>query len=210
MNDELYALRKNLKKKNNLKNNKPKKLNKYFKPFMYKLLISTALVLTVLITTKTSSRVKAIIKQNVYDKNFSFATVNNLYTKYFGSALPFKDLKIFNNDVAPTFNETLAFQEANKYLDGVKLTVEENYLIPIQESGLVVFKGEKDGYGNIVIIQQVNGVDMWYCNVQNENVNLYDYVEKGNLLGEAKGKEIYVVYQKDGKYIDYKEYIKES
>ena len=51
---------------------------------------------------------------------------------------------------------------------------------------------------------------MWYCNVQNENVNLYDYVEKGNLLGEAKGKEIYIVYQKDGKYIDYKEYIKES
>ena len=163
-----------------------------------------------MITTKTSDKAKAVIKQNVYDKNFSFATINKLYTKYFGAALPFKDLKIFKEEVKPTFNEKLAFQEANKYLDGVKLTVEENYLIPIQESGLVVFSGEKEGYGNIIIIQQVNGIDMWYGNVQNVNVNLYDYVEKGAFLGEAKGTEIYLVYQKDGKYLDYKEYIKES
>ena len=210
MNDELYTLSKSLKKKNNLKKKNIKKTNKYLKSFVYKLLISIVLVLTILITTKTSDKAKALIKQNVYDKNFSFATINNLYTKYFGSALPFKDLKIFKQEVTPTFNEELAFQETSKYLDGVKLAVDDNYLIPIQESGLVVFSGEKEGYGNIIIIQQVNGVDMWYCNVKNVNVNLYDYVEKGDFLGEANGKEIYLVYQKDGKYLDYKEYIKES
>ena len=95
MNDELYTLRKSLKKKNNLKTTKIPKQNKFLKSFMYKLLISIVLVLVVLITIKTSDKLKAIIKQNVYDKNFSFATINELYTKYFGSALPFKDLKIF-------------------------------------------------------------------------------------------------------------------
>ena len=206
MNKDIVQVKNRLKKS---KKNSIKK-NKYFKSFMYKLLITTVLVLAVLILTKSSDKFKAIIKQNVYDKNFSFAKVNDIYTKYLGSALPFKDLKIFKEEVTPTFDEKLKYTEASKYNDGVKLTVENNYLVPIQESGLVVFSGEKDGYGNIVIIQQVDGVDMWYGNIDNVNVNLYDYVEKGSLLGEAKGNSLYLVYQKDGKYLDYKEYIKES
>ena len=206
MNKNIIQVRNRLK---NNKNNQIKK-NKYLKSFIYKLLITTTLVLAVLILTKSSDKFKAIIKQNVYDKNFSFAKVNDIYTKYLGSALPFKDLKIFKEEVTPTFDEKLKYTEANKYNDGVKLTVEKNYLVPIQESGLVVFLGEKDGYGNIVIIQQVDGVDMWYGNIENINVNLYDYVEKGSLLGETKDNSLYLVYQKDGKYLDYKEYIKES
>ena len=51
---------------------------------------------------------------------------------------------------------------------------------------------------------------MWYGNLDNVNVNLYDYVEKGSLLGEVKDTNLYLVYQKDGKYVDYKEYIEES
>ena len=184
--------------------------NKYIKPFIYKFLITAVLVLGVLVVTKSSDKYKAIIKQDVFEKNFSFAMVNDLYTKYFGSILPFKDVKIFKEEVKTTFNEKLTYSEANKYLDGVKLTVEENYLVPIQESGIVVFQGEKEGYGNIVIIQQTNGIDLWYGNLDNINVKLYDYVEKGKLLGEVKGKELYLVNQKDGEYLDYKEYIEKT
>ena len=208
MNRNINVVRNKLKKKNNISN--AHKKNKYFKLFIYKLLITTSIVLVVLILTKSSDKFKAIIKQNVYDKNFSFAKVNEVYTKYLGSALPFKDLKIFKEEVKPTFDEKLKYSEESEYNDGVKLTVEDNYLVPIQESGLVVFTGVKEGYGNIVIIQQIDGVDLWYGNIDNVNVNLYDYVEKGNLLGEVKGNTLYLVYQKDGKYIDYKEYIKKS
>ena len=211
MNEELYRVVHKLKKqeKNQKKKSNTKKGN-FVKSTIYKSLITTILVLSVLIITKSSDKFKAIIKQNVYDKNFSFAKVNDVYTKYLGSALPFKDIKIFKEETKTTFDEKLKFTESNKYLDGVKLTVEQSYLVPIQESGLVVFTGEKEGYGNIVIIQQVNGVDMWYGNLSNVNVNLYDYVEKGDLLGEVKDTNLYLVYQKDGKYIDYKEYIEES
>lgn len=208
MNNELYNAVNRLKNKNK----KQPKLNKikYIKTTIYKSLITIVLVLIILIITKSSDGFKAIIKQNVFDKNFSFAKVNDMYTKYLGSALPFKDLKIFKEETQTTFDEKLSYIETNKYLDGVKLTVEQNYLVPIQESGLVVFSGEKEGYGNIIIIQQVNGIDMWYGNLQNVSVNLYDYVEKGTLLGETIDTNLYLVYQKDGKYLDYKEYIEEN
>lgn len=204
--DEIRNRIKNKSKHSKIKLSK----TKFIKPMIYKFLITMVFVLGVLVITKTSDKYKAIIKQNVYDKNFSFAVVNDLYTKYLGSALPFKDLKIFKEEVKTTFNENLIYTEANKYLDGVKLTVDDKYLVPIQESGMVVFQGEKEGYGNIVIIQQTNGIDLWYGNLENINVKLYDYVEKGKLLGETKDDKLYLVYQKDGKYLDYKEYIEKT
>lgn len=212
--DDINAVRNKIKNKSKRKNSNSNtsiiKRKKLLKSIMYKFLITVIIVLGVLVLTKTNDKYKAFIKQNVYEKNFSFASINNLYSKYLGSILPFKDVKLFKDETKTTFNEKLEYSESSKYLDGVKLNVEKNYLIPIQESGMVVFEGEKEGYGNIVIIQQINGVDLWYGNLQNINVNLYDYVEKGKLLGETKDTELYLVYQKDGKYIDYKEYIKET
>ena len=105
------------------------------------------------------------------------------------------------------FNEKLTYKEQSLYKDGVKLTVEDNYLVPIIESGIVVFMGEKEEYGQTVIVQQVNGIDVWYSNVDTSNISLYQYLTKGNLLGEAKSNYIYMVFQKDGKFLDYKEYI---
>ena len=67
--------------------------------------------------------------------------------------------------------------------------------------------GEKEGYGNTVIIEQVNGIDVWYANIKSNDIKMYDYIEKGNLIGEANGKKLYMVFQKQGVYLDYKEYI---
>ena len=43
----------------------------------------------------------------------------------------------------------------------------------------------------------------------NTSINnaLYDYIEKGKLIGEVKGKKLYMVFSKDGKYLNYKDYI---
>ena len=38
-------------------------------------------------------------------------------------------------------------------------------------------------------------------------MKLYDYIEKGSLIGEAKDEKIYLVFSKEGKYLDYKKYI---
>ena len=73
-------------------------------------------------------------------------------------------------------------------------------------SGIVVFIGEKEHYNNTIIIQGIDGVDIWYGNVTNVSVNLYDYVEKNTLLGSAMEDHIYFVLQKEGQYLDYEEY----
>ena len=67
----------------------------------------------------------------------------------------------------------------NISLDGNKFIVEKQYLMPILQSGMVVFVGEKEGYGNTIIVQQVDGVDVWYSNITS-NVKLYDYIEKNS------------------------------
>ena len=89
----------------------------------------------------------------------------------------------------------------------VKLKVDKNYLVPILESGIVVFIGDKEGYGKTIIIEQTDGVNAWYGNVDNINVSLYDYVSKGEFLAEANEK-LYMVFQKNGKYLKYTDYLK--
>lgn len=187
------------------KNNK-KKSNK---GFMYKLIvrifICSIIVLVGLIFLKYDKNNKQIIYKYLYENNINFATLNNWYQKNFGDIVPFQNL--VKDSTQLVFNENLVYKDASIYKNGVKLNVEENYLIPLIESGIVIFIGNKDDYGKTVIVQQVDGVDVWYGNVDNINVSLYDYVSKGEFLAEAN-KSFYMVFQKEGKYIKYQDYLK--
>ncbi len=170
--------------------------------FFSKLLISIVLTLIILIIMKSSSEFKNYFYKKVYDSNFSFTYLNNLYNKYIGN------IDILDNVNTDTvFNEELTYDSKESYIDGVKLSVNTNYLVPIEESGIVVFIGEKENYGNVVIIQRIDGIDEWYGNIENANVKLYEYVTKGSLLGEAN-KELYLVYKKDGNVLNYEDYLK--
>lgn len=183
-----------------------KKGNKKYKistKYLIKALITVIITLVVLILIKASSNFKTAFYKYVFEKNFSFSTVNNLYKKYVGSSLPFKDLV---SDTKTVFNEKLTYTKKEKYMEGGKLTVGDNYLVPILKGGLVVFVGEKENFGNVVIIQQNNGIDMWYGNLNKTNVKLYDYVEQGSVLGECN-KELYVLFKKNGKVLNYEDYI---
>lgn len=188
-----------------LSKNKKTKPSFHF-PFSYlnKVLLAGIILLVVLCTTKVNQGFKNWIYQHVYQDNISFAQVNAVYEKYFGKLFPSPTI---NDPVRPVFQEKLVYSKMESYKDGVKLTVGEDYLVPILESGIVVFMGNKDNYGKTIIIQQVNGVDLWYVGVDNTNIKLYDYVEKGSLLGEAISNEIDLYYQKSGEFLDYKEYL---
>ena len=78
--------------------------------------------------------------------------------------------------------------------------------MPLLESGVVVYIGEKESLGHTIIVEQVDGIDTYYSNI-NSNIKLYDYVEKGELLGEAKDNTLFLTFQKNGEYLDYKEFI---
>ena len=180
------------------------KIVKYVKGFMIKSMVCFIIFLSVLIVIKSNSNFKATIYKYVYSDNLSFAKINSLYKKYLGGILPFDTIA---PDTELVFKEDLKYSEDSLYKDGVKLTVINNYLTPVIESGIVVFIGEKENYGKTIIVQGVNGVDIWYGNVANTDIKLYDYVEKGSMLGEVNGNNLYLVFQKEGKFLNYKDYI---
>lgn len=179
-------------------------LKKSIRSFLTRCMITIILVLLALIAIKTNSNIKTIITKNVYEKNFKFAKAKDLYQKYFGSILPID--KVVKEE-QPVFSEKLTYKKENAYKDGVVLSVDNNYMIPALESGVVVFLGEKEEYGTTIIIEQINGVEVFYSNVNAVNLKLYDYVEKGKLIGEVKDNKLYLVFSKDGKYLNYKDYI---
>ena len=179
-------------------------LKKSVRNFCTRLLLTVIIFLVGMIAVKSDYNIKNVILEEVYNKNFKFTKIKNLYQKYFGDILSVDQLALEEQSV---FQETLSYKNANTYLDGVKLEVSENYMVPVLESGIVIFLGEKEGYGNTVVIEQVDGVDVYYSNITTDGVELYDYVEKGSLLGEVEDKKLYLVFQKDGKYLNYKDYI---
>lgn len=183
-----------------------KQINSIFSKFLSKILLVTVITLVILISLKNNNSLKTKFYKYVYDTHFSFATVNKLYENTFGSPLPFKDL--FNQTSSPVFSETLHYNTASIYYDGVMLGVEKNLLVPVLESGMVIFVGNKDNYGDTVIIEQVDGIECWYGNVTNLNVKMYDYVEKGSILGNSNDDKLYLVYKKDGVNLDYQKFIK--
>jgi stage IV sporulation protein FA len=172
--------------------------------YVIKVMILSIIFLGSLIYTKASANNKQLFYDIVFKNNLSFAVINNFYNKNLGGILPFKDII---KDNKPVFKEKLVFNESNIYKDGVALSVSKSYLVPVLNSGIVVFIGEKEDYGKTVIIQQVNGVDVWYGNVDNLNVKIYDYIEGGSLLGEVISDKLYLVFKQDGKVIDYKEHL---
>lgn len=178
--------------------------NKRVKLFLLKLVLVTLIFCTFTILVKTNTNIKNKVYKYVYSTNISFAYLKKIYNEHIGNILPFEN--IFTTK--KVFNEKLEYKSLSTYNKGVKLTLNDNYAIPIIKGGIVIFVGEKDTIGKTVIIQQSDGIDVWYGNLSNINVKLYDYVEDGKIIGEASNNELYLEFQKDGVNIDYKEVLK--
>ena len=179
-------------------------LKKSVRNFITRVLIVVIIFLVGMILVKSNSKAKNSILKQVYDTNFKFTKVKEIYQKYFGNILSIDKLALEDKQV---FQEELTYQKSKSYLDGVKLQVNDNYMVPALESGIVIFMGEKEGYGNTIVIEQIDGIDVYYSNISSDGIKLYDYVEKGKLLGEAEDNQLYLVFQKDGRFLDYKKYI---
>ena len=184
--------------KNTVSNNS-NNFKKIIRKVITKVLLTIIVTLILLISFKTNSDFKALFNKYVYNTSLPFTDFKELYDTYF---LGKEESK--SNEV---FEEKLSYSDDSLYEDGVKLTVSKNYLVPALDSGIVVFIGDKDKYGKTVIVQQVNGVDVFYGNI-NTNVNMYDYIEKGSLIGKSIDTTLYLAFQKEGKFANYKEYLK--
>lgn len=170
--------------------------------FINKTLMAVFLGLVLLIVMEYSPKFKNYMQNEVLSKNISFGYLGKLYDKYFGEILPET-----NDNVVKVFNEKLSYKSKEAYHDGYKLTVSKNYLVPVIESGVVVFIGEKDDYGNVITIEGENGSTITYGNIKNTDVKLYEYVNRGKYLGEVLDETLYITILKSGEYLDIETYL---
>ena len=182
---------------------KPKEIKKgKVLKFINKCLMAILLGIITLIVMEYSPKFKTFMNEEVLGKNISFGFIGKIYNKYFGNVLPTD-----NKSVVEVFNEKLEYSKIEKYLDGEKLTVSNNYLVPVIDSGIVVFVGEMDGFGKVITVEQEDKVTITYGNIKNTDIKLYDYVTRGKFLGEIDGNILYLLINKDNNYIGYETYL---
>lgn len=168
--------------------------------YISKIFITIIIGLVLLICFKKDSNFKNNFIKKVYSENISFTKINDVYKKYLGSSMFFKDLV----DSKPVFNE-MNIINYEDYLDGIKV-FDVNLITNLSE-GIITFKGIKEGYGEVIIISDKNNNEVWYGNISNTSLNLYDYVNKGDLIGEVVDY-LYLVIKQEDKIIKYEDYIK--
>lgn len=180
------------------KKREPKQSNK-LKPLITRILLAIIFFLVSIIYTNYSDKNLLLYKEYVFTESLPFVKIKSWYEEMFGEVLPHD-----NTQMVGTTDELLV-SHIESYYEGEVLSINTN-LLNAFSSGVVVFSGEKENYGNTVIIQGIDGYDIWYGNLDNISVKLYDYIEKNTLLGEVKDKELYLVIKKNNEYIKYEEY----
>lgn len=179
-------------------------LSKFLFTILIKSLIVVLLFLSSMIFIRQNDKNKKIFKEKVYNNSLSFAKIYNLYSKYLGDALPFKDT--IKDDTKKVSNEKITYSSIKKEGDDYLLVVPSNYTLQSIKSGIVIEVKKDDKYKNIVKIQDKSGVNITYKNLNEVEVKLYDYVEKGEILGSTSDK-LYINFEKDDKYLSYEKYL---
>lgn len=177
---------------------------KYLKNLITRSLLSIIFIISICILIKVNDNNKVMVNKYLYEDSLSFTKINNWYQDKFGKLLP----KVENSDELVLNSDDFKSYKYTTYNDGVKINISKGSPISLLNGGIVVFIGEKEGYGNTLILQGNDGIDYWYGNITNTNATLYDYLEKDTLIGESKDDYIYLVLQKDGQYLSYEEYLK--
>ena len=144
----------------------------------------------------------------VWNGHFSihidFSTFKKLYNKYLGGV---SALKTTTEKETYVFNEKIKYEKITPYENGAQLTVEKNYLVPNIEKGIVVYIGEKEKYQNTIMIETEEGTDIWYGNICNSSLKLYDNIDTKNYIGESCDNYIYLIFSKGNTFIDYQQFI---
>lgn len=187
--------------KNNKKSNRSTKL----KNFISRVLITIILVLVSVIYINKSDKNLLLYKDHIFGNDIELGKFNKFYKKYLGNIFPYKESAIKTTNTV--FNEINNYTSIKKFNNGFNLKVETENISTIQ-SGIVVFVGDKEDYNKTVIIQGIDGVDIWYGNLDTVNVAIYDYVEKSTIVGSVKDNKFLVLLQKDKEYLNYEDYIK--
>ena len=179
-----------------------------FKKVLFSYLIKTLLIIVImlisLIYIRQNNTNKNIFKKMVYTNSISFARIYNIYNKYLGDVIPFKNVKEDNTKIVSS--DKLTYNNINKKGNGYILKVGNEYAVPSISSGIVIEIKKDSKYKKLVSIQNKDGLVITYGYVENLNIKLYDYVEKGEIIG-ISNSNLYLIFKKDNKYVSYEKYL---
>lgn len=189
-------------------NRNEKKKPSYLKSLFFKMFVKTLVVVILflgsLIYINQSDNNKEKFKNIVYNNNLSFARIYSAYKKYLGDIVPFKN--IYKDNTKLVFGDGISYSKIIKEENGFLLTVSKDYIVNSIYAGIVIKTENDDKYKNIITIQDKNGLNISYGNLNTVSVKIYDYVAKGELLGNCDDK-LYLIFEKEGKYLSYEEYL---
>lgn len=190
-------------------NKKETEKKSFTSKFIYSILVKTLIVVVLflasLIYIKQSNKNKNNFKNVVYNNSLSFAKIYNVYKKYLGDVIPFKN--IFKDNTKLVSSEKLTYKSITKKDNGYLLSISNNYTVSSITSGIVIENKKDSNYINMITVQDKNGLNITYGILTDINVKLYDYIEKGEIIGVASDK-LYLSFKKDNKYLSYEEVLK--
>lgn len=190
-------------------NKKETEKKSFTSKFIYSILVKTLIVVVLflasLIYIKQSNKNKNNFKNVVYNNSLSFAKIYNVYKKYLGDVIPFKN--IFKDNTKLVSSEKLTYKSITKKDNGYLLSISNNYTVSSITSGIVIENKKDSNYINMITVQDKNGLNITYGILTDINIKLYDYIEKGEIIGAASDK-LYLSFKKDNKYLSYEEVLK--
>ncbi len=203
MNDLVLDVKRNIRnKRNSFLNEKTLiKENKYISNLFTRTLTSIILVLLCAIFVNISDQNLLFFKDHFFNNTLAFSKINEFYKTYFGNIVP--ENIVTTLPVGNTLKDYINIEEEE---NAYKVSLTGNTMHFLQ-SGIVVFIGEKENLGKTIIIQGIDGVDIWYSNLSNLNVTMYDYVEKDTIVGEFNENTAILTFMENGKYRGYEDYL---
>ena len=193
--------------------------------FLFKILASACLVLIVAIVVRSGSEraepVAQLIEKTM-ETEFQFAAVSGWYEERFGKPLALLPLKTESEEKEPMKTDwQYALPASGKILEdfgdnGERITIETGNGSAVEaiDKGLVLFVGQKEGFGRTIIIQHGDKSETWYGNLDSLDVSVYEYIEAGTRLGTASAAAdgekgmFYFAVRKGDDFIDPIEVIK--
>ncbi len=173
--------------------------------FINRVLFCILLFLVALILTKNKFYKEQIYKY-VYQDHIPFLELEKFYQTYLGKLIPdFSNKKDSDTEMVSSVGN--GYDQLEEIENGVLIHVSKGAAISAVESGLVLFLGDKDGLSNVLILEQVDGVEAWYVGVDVTNYKLYDYIEKDTIVGSSLGDTISIYFKRKGESVDYKNYL---
>ena len=205
MNPTILDIKRNIRSKRSVlleqKNQKSPSKNTYISGLFTRTLLSVIFVLVCAIFVKSSDKNLLLFKDYLFNDTLAFSKINELYTTYFGKIVP--EPIATSIPVSNTESDYVSIEEMD---NSYKLTLTGNTMRFLQ-SGIIVFIGEKENLGTTVIVQGIDGVDIWYSNLSTINLSMYDYVEKESLVGEFKDATSILTFMENGAYKSYDGYL---